>query len=75
MWCGQGHLLRDLTALLPLRQVRCLRSLPLARMFQALPLPLCDCQWFLLIHENAAAALPRAQGWSRTLGRGSLYSM
>lgn len=61
MWCGQGRLLRDLTALLPLRQVWCLRSLPLTRMFTALPLSLCDCQWLLLIHENTAAALPGAQ--------------
>lgn len=75
MWCGQGRLLRDLTALLPLHQVRCLRSLPLARMFTALPLSLCDCQWLLLIHENTAAALPGAQGRSCTFGGGSLCSV
>lgn len=61
MWCGQGHLLRDLTALLPLHQARCLHPLPLSQMFTALPFPLCNCQWFLFIHENAATALPRAQ--------------
>lgn len=61
MWCGQGHLLRDLTALLPLHQAWCLHSLSLARMSTALPLPLCDCQRFLLIHENTAAAMPGAQ--------------
>lgn len=61
MWCGQGHLLRDLTALLPLRQVRCLHSLPLSWMLSALPLSLCGSQWVLLIHENTAAALPGPQ--------------
>lgn len=61
MWCGQGHLLRDLTALFPLHQARCLHPLPLTRMSTALPLPLCDCQRFLLIHENTAAAMPGAQ--------------
>lgn len=61
MWCGQGHLLRDLTALLPLRQVRSLHPLPLTWVSTALPLPLCDCQRFLLVHENTAAAMPRAQ--------------
>lgn len=61
MWCGQGHLLRDLPALLPLHQVRGLHSLPLTWMSTALPLSLCSCQWFLPIHENPAAALPRPQ--------------
>ena len=50
-----------LAALLPLHQTWCLHPLPLAWMFTSLPLPLCNCQRFLLIHENTAAAMPRAQ--------------
>lgn len=58
---GTKALSPSLAALLPLHQAWCLHSLPLIWMSTALPFPLRNGQWFLLIHENTAAAMPRAQ--------------